>query len=301
MTDNKWTRRDFFRRSAGAAAAVVGGPALVGACSRVETGGDGNLLQTLRDQGSVTIGVANEAPFGMVQNGEITGESPEVARAVFQNLGIDNMEAEVATEFGNLIPNLNQGQYHIICAGMAILPDRCEQADFSIPDYTTPTAFLVPQGNPQNITNFEDAANSDVSIGVWSGTIEQSAAESAQIPSSRIVTFPDQVSLYEGVAAGRVYCGALTDISLRHVLEQQGGSGEFELTEGFRPVIDGEEVIQCGGFVFRPGNDSLREAFNEELQKLQDSGRWLEIAQPFGFTEDNVPPDDVTTEQLCQG
>lgn len=300
MTDNKWTRRDFFRRSAGAAAAVVGGPVLVGACSRVDTGGDGNLLQTLRDEGTVTIGIANEAPFGMTQDGQVTGESPEVARAVFKNLGIDTMEAEIATEFDNLIPNLRQAQYDVVCAGMAILPERCQEADFSIPDYTTPTAFLVPKGNPENITSFEDVANSDVKLGVWTGTIEQSAAESAEIPDSRVVTFPDQVSMYEGIAAGRVYCGALTDISLRHVLEQQGGGDDFELTEGFRPVIDGEEIIQCGGFVFRQGNDSLRQAFNEELQKLQESGRWLEIARPFGFTEKNVPPEDVTTEQLCQ-
>lgn len=299
MTDNKWTRRDFFRRSAGAAAAAVGGPVLLGACSKVETGGGGELLNTLKQQGSVTIGIANEAPYGYLENGKATGEAPAVARAVFQNMGIENMKAEVTAEFSGLIPGLRQDEYDIVCAGMAILPDRCANADFSIPDYCTPTAFLVPQGNPKNITNFQDVANSDVKIGVWTGTIEQQAAESAGIPSSRITTFPDAVSMYEGVQAGRVYCAALTDISLKHLVKTKGG--DLEVTDGFNAVIDGEEVNQCGGFVFRQNNDPFRKAFNKELRKLHESGKWLEIAKPFGFTEANVPEEGVSTQELCKG
>ncbi len=41
------------------------------------------------------------------------------------------------------------------------------------------------------------------------------------------------------------------------------------------------------------------EAFNGELKKLHDSGEWLRIAQPFGFSQDNVPGPTVTTQSLC--
>lgn len=51
--------------------------------------------------------------------------------------------------------------------------------------------------------------------------------------------------------------------------------------------------------MFRPGDDDLVESFNTELKKLQDNGEWLRIVKPFGFTEDNLVPDDVTTEKLC--
>ena len=37
-------------------------------------------------------------------------------------------------------------------AGMAILPQRCENAQFSAVDYVTPTALLVPAGNPQQVS-----------------------------------------------------------------------------------------------------------------------------------------------------
>jgi polar amino acid transport system substrate-binding protein len=75
----------------------------------------------------------------------------------------------------------------------------------------------------------------------------------------------------------------------------------FEVTDGFVPVLDGKEQIQAGGFVFRKGETDLVDAFNTELDKLHESGDWLEIVTPFGFTEDNLPPDDVTTAKLCEG
>lgn len=299
MTGSKWTRRDFIMRSAGATAAVVGGPVLVGACSKVDTGAGGDLLSKLKDKGTVKVGVANEHPFGFKKGNKVTGEAPEVAQAVFKNMGIDTMHAEAVSSFDSLIPSLRKADYDIICAGMAILPKRCEQIAFSAPDYVTPTALLVPKGNPKNVKDFKDIAKEGVSVAVFSGTIEQSAAKDAGVPDSKIVTFDNQNSLYEGVKAGRAYCGALTDISLRYLLKQRGG--DFEITPGFNSVIDGEEVTQAGGFGFRSDNDKFRKAFNKELRKLHESGKWLEIVEPFGFKKVNVPPKDLSTDELCKG
>lgn len=142
-------------------------------------------------------------------------------------------------------------------------------------------------------------AKAGVKVAVFGGTIEQTAASDAGVPDSNIVAFDDQNDLYEGVKAGRAYCGALTDISLRYLLRTRGG--DFELTPGFNSVINGEEVHQAGGFGFRPDNDKFRKAFNKELHKLHKSGKWLEIVKPFGFKKVNVPPDDLTTEELCKG
>jgi polar amino acid transport system substrate-binding protein len=64
-------------------------------------------------------------------------------------------------------------------------------------------------------------------------------------------------------------------------------------------VINGEEVISAGGFVFRPGENDILEAFNTELTALHQSGEWLRIVEPFGFTQDNLPGPEVTTESLC--
>jgi polar amino acid transport system substrate-binding protein len=293
-----WTRRDFFRVGAFTGAVALGGPALLTGCSEVPQAGDGGTLQRIRDAGTIKVGIAGEVPYGYTEGDEVTGEAPEVAKAVFKAMGIDAVEA-TQVEFDQLIQALNAGQYDMVAAGMAIRPDRCENAQFSAVDYVTPTALLVPRGNPQQINDFDDLKAKGATLAVLSGTVEKAVAEALGIAADKIQTYEGQPEMLQALLDERAYCGALTDISLRRMLEDNP-TAPLEVTEGFVPVVDGKEQIQAGGFVFRSGEDDLVEAFNTELKKLQDSGEWLRIVEPFGFTEDNQVPDDVTTEQLCE-
>ncbi|MDV3124932.1 ectoine/hydroxyectoine ABC transporter substrate-binding protein EhuB [Mycobacterium sp. 21AC1] len=284
--------------STAAGAVALGAPALLTSCSKVPQGGEGGTLQRIKDAGVIKIGIAGEVPYGFTQNGEVTGEAPEVAKAVFKAMGIDRVEA-TQVEFGQLIPALNANQYDMVAAGMAILPDRCANAQFSAVDYVTPTALLVPAGNPQGINNFEDVKSRGVALAVLSGTVEEAVAQDLGIPAGNIQPYRGQPEMFQALRDQRAYCGALTDISLRRMLADNPGSA-LEVTKGFVPEVDGKEQIQAGGFVFRKGDDDLVEQFNTELKKLQDSGAWLDIAAPFGFTADNEVPQDVTTERLCE-
>lgn len=292
-----WTRRNIFKIGA-AIAAVALGASLAG-CTQVPETGEGNTLQRIRDSGSVDIGIAGEVPYGFTQDGEVTGEAPEVAKAVFRAMGIDQVNA-TQVEFGQLIPALNAGQYDMVAAGMAILPNRCQNAQFSTVDYVTPTALLVPRGNPQQVDNFEDIKAKGLSVAVLSGTVEEAVARDIGIPANNIQPYDGQPEMLQALLDNRAYAGALTDISLRRMVADNP-TAPLEVTEGFVPVVNGEEQIQAGGFVFRKGDDELVQQFNTELEKLHDSGEWLEIVRPFGFTEDNLPPEDLTTEELCEG
>jgi polar amino acid transport system substrate-binding protein len=298
MATARWTRRDFFRLSAATGAVAVGGPALLTACSEVPKQGEGGALQRAKDAKSIKVGIAGEIPYGYTDKGKVTGEAPEVAKAVFKALGIDKVES-TQVEFGQLIQALNAGQYDMVAAGMAILPDRCKNAQFSAVDYVTPTAFVVPKGNPKGINNFDDLKAKGETIAVLSGTVEQAVAESVGIPKDKIQPYDGQPELLQALLSQRAYCGALTDISLRRMLADNP-TAPLEVTEGFVPTVDGKPQIQAGGFVFRKGDKDLVDAFNTELKKLQDSGEWLKIVEPFGFTKDNEVPDDVTTEKLCE-
>src|SRR5688572_10589279 len=59
-----------------------------------------STLERARREGVIRVGFANENPYAFAQpDGTLSGEAVEVARAVFQNLGIAEMEG-VLTQFG---------------------------------------------------------------------------------------------------------------------------------------------------------------------------------------------------------
>ncbi|MGH8866783.1 MAG: ectoine/hydroxyectoine ABC transporter substrate-binding protein EhuB [Actinomycetes bacterium] len=296
------SRRDLVRRGA-----VTGGlllaPGLLGACSRSEvgTGADteGGTLQKLKDQGYVTVGFANEAPYAYKEGGELKGEAPAVHGEIFKQLGIGEIRSKL-TGFDSLIPGLNADRFDVVTAGMFVTPERCQQALFSEPEYCAPGAFLVPQGNPDGLTDYKSVADKGVKVGVMTGAVEQGYAEGNGVESGNITVLPDPQSGFEALTAGRIDAFALTTISLRQLLETNEGA-KVELTEPFTPVVDGKEQLGCGAAVFRKGDQPLVDAFNTELAKLKDSGKLLELIKPYGFTEAELPEDDVTTKMLCGG
>lgn len=296
MVQGSWTRRDFFRRSAVLGAAATGGPALLAACQSTSSGGD--TLTTAKNAKSIKIGIANEAPYGFADSsGNTTGEAPEVARTVFKALGIDNVQASVVP-FDQLIPALNAKQFDVVAAGMNITPTRCKAALFSDPDYSAMTALLVPKGNPQGIKTLQDVAAKKVKLAVLSAAVEKGYATGAGVAESDIETLDTQDNMLRAVTTGRVYAAALTDISLKY-LAKKNPDAAVEVTPGFTPTENGKPVASAGGFVFRKDDTSLRDAFNGQLKTLHGNGQWLQLVQPFGFDQSNLPNPSLTTDKLC--
>ena len=63
-------------------------------------------LETVQQNSSIRIGYANETPFAFTEiDGRVTGESPEIAKAIFAKMGIKQVNG-VLTEWGSLIPGL---------------------------------------------------------------------------------------------------------------------------------------------------------------------------------------------------
>jgi polar amino acid transport system substrate-binding protein len=300
MVSRGWTRRDFLKGSSAAVGAYVLGSGVAG-CARTGGGGaGGDALEAARSSGTIQAGIAGEAPYGYTDaSGKVTGEAPEVARAVFRNLGVNDVLAS-QVDFNQLIPALNAGKFSVVAAGMFITPERCKNAAFSIPDYIAATSFLVPTGNPEGVTTFEDVVRKRLNVAVLSGAVEKDYALRLGVPESQVQVYDTQNALLQAVTDKRVYCAALTNISLNDLVKKSPGA-QVEVTKGFTPVINGKPEVQAGAFVFRMPDTSLRDAFNAELKKLHDSGEWLRITEPFGFTQENLPPANVTTEALCAG
>lgn len=263
-----------------------------------EEGEASGTLAELQEAGSITIGIANEEPYGFQDDeGNITGEAPEVARVVLGELGITEVNAEIV-EFGALIGGLQAGQFDMIAAGMYITPDRAEQILFSDPDYCVGEAFAVPEGNPAGLETFETVAgNPDITIAILSGAVEEGYAETAGIPADQIELFADVNAQYDALEAGRV--DAVTGTSLTIINQVEGRDG-FEATDPFFPLDEnGEEILGCGGFGFRNDDQEFRDAFNDELNRLQDEGELLPIIADFGFAEGDIErAQDLTVEDF---
>ena len=173
------SRRGFLLRSSIVTGDLNASPALISACSKADTG-SGSKLDTLKSDGKITVGIAGEQPYAFLDHGKLTGEDPTVQMAIWKAAGINTVEAKQVS-FDALIPGLNAGDFDVISAGMFINPTRCQQAAFSEPVYCAPNAFLVPPGNPDNITDFKSVANAGIKLGVFSGAVEGGYAAKAGV------------------------------------------------------------------------------------------------------------------------
>lgn len=300
-------RRSFIRGSGLVlSAAALGG---VAACSRTSTGGGdtggsggsdggggGDLLSQLQDAGKIVVGFAGEAPYSFEEGGELQGATVAMHREIFGELGIDTVEGKL-TDWGSLIPGLNAGQFDAVSAGMSILPDRCAQAAFSEPEFQYTTALMVPEGNPEGLENMQSFVDSGLTVATMSGAIESDYVEALGLDSIEVGGPQDGV---DALKAGNAAAFALTAISLNWLADNTVDG--VEVTESFVAEIDGVKQVGAGGTVFRKEDTSLLDAYNEKLAEIiSDPERYLSIVGDYGFSEEELPPEDMTAEILCSG
>ena len=286
----KVTRRGLLRSAVGLGAAtamIAGGTRIAFA----ET-----ALERAKAQGFIRVGFANEAPFGYATpDGKLTGEAPEVAKAVLAKIGIPQVDG-VLTEFGSLIPGLKAGRFDIIAAGMFINPKRCAEIAFSEPSYGIGQAMLVTKGNPKGVKDYATfASNADLKLAVMAGAVEAGYAKDAGVPEAQLVSLPDQSSLLAAVQSGRADGAALSALSIADMAKKGEG---VESTTPFGDVA-GKSVKGHGAFGFRKDDTDLYQAFNTELKKFIGSPEHIALVTPFGFGKDYLP--NKTMEQLCKG
>ena len=256
----------------------------------------GDLLDRLRVEGVVKLGIAGEIPFGYIdRDGEFTGEAPEIAKVIFRRLGVERVQP-VPPEFGSLIPGLRARQFDVVSAGMYVTPTRCAQVIFADPDYQMRDAFIVANGNPKGLRGYEDIARTGAKMATGTGYAEIDYAVSAGVPRDSIRILPDQLAGLLAVEQRRVDVFAGTSITVQNVVRQTG-STLVEATEPFQPMLDGKPAVGAGAFAFRPAERNLRDAFNRELHALRQSGELLQIVRRFGFSEAEMTT--LTAQELC--
>ena len=256
-------------------------------------------LDEIREAGTIRIAVANEIPYGYVDpNGEALGAGPDVAKKIVAELGIENIEW-VTTGFSSLIPGLKADRFDMVAAEMAILPDRCNQVLFSEPNTSYGEGLLVPVGNPNGITSYDDFANNpDLKVAIMAGADQLEMMQKLGVAEASLVMISANADAISTVSTGRADAYAATSLTAGGLAE---GSEGVELASGFvDPVIDGAEVRSWGGFTFAAGNTELRDAVNTALAEVKGTPEWAGILTSYGFADSDLEGSGIrTTADLC--
>lgn len=236
-------------------------------------------VEALKEQGFARIAIANEPPFTAVNpDGSVSGAAPDVARAIFKRLGIDDVVASIS-EYGAMIPGLQAKRFDAVTAGLFMKPERCAAVAYSEPILCDAEAFALKKGNPMNLNTFKDIAdNPDAKIGAPGGGTEERLALEAGVPRERVIVVPDAQSGLTMLQQGRIDVYSLPVLSINSLV-QKANDPEIEVVA----PVEGAPVY-CDGAAFRMDQTELRDAFDKELAAIKASGEFAKIIEPYGFS-----------------
>src|SRR5688572_6224486 len=271
--------------------AFLGAAALAALASSMPAKAD-EALDKLKAQGFARIAIANEPPFTAVKaDGTVSGAAPDVARAVFKKLGVNDVVASIS-EYGAMIPGLQAGRHDVVTAGLFMKPERCNAVSYSEPILCDAEAMLVKKGNPKGFKSYADvAADPTATIGAPGGGTEEKLALDAGVPRDRVIVVPDGQSGLKMVQDGRIDAYSLPVLSINALVSTANDPS----LEVIAPV-EGAPVY-CDGAAFRKGDEALRDAFDVELAKLKESGEFAKIIEPYGFSAQAAM--STSREKLC--
>ncbi|MGP9818847.1 ectoine/hydroxyectoine ABC transporter substrate-binding protein EhuB [Salinarimonas sp. NSM] len=274
-----------------AAVALVGAAAALAAPAVAQ---DDPRIQELRDQGFARIAIANEPPFTQVNpDGTVTGAAPDVARAIFERMGIDDVVASIS-EYGAMIPGLQAGRFDAVTAGLFMRPERCAAVAYSEPVLCDAEAFAVKAGNPLGLETFADiAAHPTATIGAPGGGTEERLALEAGVPRDRVIVVPDGQSGINMLQDGRIDVYSLPVLSISDLLKR----AEDENLAMVAPVADAP--VYCDGAAFRRQDTALRDEYDRILAEMKASGEFAAIIEPYGFSA--AAAMSTSREALCAG
>jgi polar amino acid transport system substrate-binding protein len=230
------------------------------------------------------------------QTGEVKGAAPDVARAVLEQLGVSDVKFEIMAEEQKAIVAIAAGAVDMV-GGLTVRADLCKNLTFSIPDWVSGTALIVPPGNPKGLTTWDDVKAKGAKVAVMTSLPEEKDAVAAGVPAPKVLSVPTPDQLISAVSDGKADCAAFDDLSARAIVKSYPGG----LTTA-KPFTPPNRPPLIGAFAFPSATDpELVDSFNNRLRDLHESGDWQSIVAPYGYTEDHAPPPDLTADTACAG
>jgi polar amino acid transport system substrate-binding protein len=237
--------------------------------------------------GEIRVGYSSEPPYAFrADTGEVTGEAPEIAKAMLARLGITRIRW-VLMDFSQTIPALLSGHIDMIANGMFVTSERAAMIDFSLPYARVRQGLLTRRGNPASLHAYADVAARDkVRVAVLDGAIEQQILRRLGVPAQRLFVVPEPLDGLAAVRQGRADCLALTAPTITWLAAT--APEEVEAAKPFQEP-SGEGATGSCAFGFRREDRNLREAVDRALRAYIGTPEHLEEVAPFGFGRASLP------------
>ena len=234
-----------------------------GQASATQSFAEGTTMAKLAEAGTITIGTKFDQPlFGLAgPDGTPEGFDVEIGKLIAGELGISSDKIKwVETVSQNREPFIQNGQVDIVVATYTINDKRKEVVDFAGPYYIAGQSFLVPKGNPMNITG-PDSLGDNVICTVTGSTSEKNVREY----TDKVITVDKYSDCLEPIRTGEAKALTTDNVILAGLVSQNGD--EFEVT-------DGPFTSEPYGIGLAKGDDEFRAFINDTLEASYSDGRW---------------------------
>lgn len=242
----------------------------------------------IRESGVLRIGYAVEPPYAFITpDGRVTGESPEFARLVANEMGIERIDW-VLTTFDALIPDLREGRFDAIAAGLFVTPERERLVAFAEPSLAVRAGLLVPKRNPLRLRSYRDVlADPAARVAVVSGSVEEARLRARGLPETRLLVVPDAITGCRAVESGAAQALALSRPTTRR-LAMAFPALEAVDVAGRAHAGEPEPVFHVAA-AFSKAHPKLLAAWNRAQGQVLGGPAHLATLRGFGLGEADVP------------
>lgn len=241
-----------------------------------------DALARVRQSGVLRVGYALEAPYALLDPlGQPTGESPEVARAVAQRLGLRTVW--ILTSFDHLIPELQAGRFDLIAAGMFVTPERSRRVHFSLPTLQVRPGWLTLSSRPLALDYMAVQPGSNFRVAVLHGSAEEALFRQRQPPETALLSVADARSGQMAVLLGQADALALS----LPTVKAMALASEGRLAA--RPAVGPGTRTQQVALALRLSDASLSEAVDRALSGYLGSPAHLAMLARLGLGPEDLP------------
>lgn len=236
-----------------------------------ETSND--LLSQIQEKGEVTIAMEGTwAPWTYHdENDNLVGFDVEIGQKIAEKLGVEANFVE--GEWDGLLAGLDAGRYDMMINGVDITEERANAYDFSEPYAYNRTAVIV-RGDDDSIQTMEDLNGKNTA-----NTISSTYAELAESYGATVTGVDDLSQTFELLLSGRIDATLNAEVTYYDYMEAHPDAN-------LKIACLADDATHVA-IPFRKGEDtaSLREAVNQAIEELRDSGELSELSEKYFGTD----------------